>query len=159
MDEPLRNSTPAKKTAGEHLYRIVLVDDDGLFRHSLKKILQENRKLEVAGEAGDGLEFLEFLDSAGPTPDLAILDISMPRLGGIEATAKAKRTHPEMRVLVLSMHREKEYVCAALSAGADGYVLKEAADIELFAAIEKIRWGGVYVSPLLGDENGLTTKY
>ena len=103
----------------------------------------------MAGEAADGLEFLEWLGSTGTAPDLAILDITMPRLGGVEATVRAKHIRPGMKVLILSMHREWEYVQAALASGADGYVLKADADLELFAAIEKIMRGGTYLSPLL----------
>lgn len=149
MSQPNLPANPEEESAGARPYFVVLADDDAIFRHNLKQILQENNQVFVAGEAGDGLEFLEFLESAAVPPDLAIVDISMPRLGGIEATARAKRAHPEMKVLILSMHREEEYVQAARSAGADGYVLKEAADIELFAAIEKIRRGSSYFSPLL----------
>ena len=157
MKSSLPPSPQEKRPANGGAYRIILVDDDALFRHNLKKILLDGSGLEVTGEAGDGIEFLERLNSAGPSADLAILDISMPRLGGIEATAKAKHLHPGMKVLILSMHREREYIQAATAAGADGYVLKEDVDLELFAAIEKIRRGGTYISPLLtGKDNGTT---
>jgi DNA-binding NarL/FixJ family response regulator len=111
----------------------------------------EKGDLEVIGEAGDGIELLEFLNLIESAPQMAIVDISMPNLGGIEATAKIKSAYPGMKVLILSMHREKEYVRGALSAGADGYLLKEDANTELFLAIEKIRRGGVYISPLLTE--------
>ena len=132
-------------------YCVVLADDHAMFRNDLRKILAERGDLEVVGEAGDGIELLEFLNLIESAPQMAIIDISMPNLGGIEATSKIKSTYPEMKVLILSMHREKEYVRGALSAGADGYLLKEDANAELFSAIEKIRRGGVYISPLLTE--------
>ncbi len=73
----------------------------------------------------------------------------MPNLGGIEATRKIKRTYPNVKVLILSMHKEKEYLQGAFSAGAEGYLLKEDANQELFLAVETIRKGEIYVSPLL----------
>ena len=135
----------------ECLYRVVLADDHAMFRNDLRRILVEKGDLEVIGEADDGIELLEFLNLIESAPQMAIIDISMPNLGGIEATSKIKSTYPGMKVLILSMHREKEYVHGALSAGADGYLLKEDANAELFSAIEKIRRGGVYISALLTE--------
>ena len=131
-------------------YRIVLADDHVMFRQGIKNILEKDKGLEVIGEAGDGLKLLELLNKA--TPDMIILDISMPNLRGIEATQEIKMILPEVKVLILSMHKDKEFVYSAISAGAEGYLLKEDADTELFAAIEKIRQEGRYISPLLlGD--------
>jgi DNA-binding NarL/FixJ family response regulator len=130
-------------------YRVVLADDHAAFRHDLKRVLREKGDLEVVGEVGDGIELLEFLNFIESAPQMAIIDLSMPNLGGIEATSKIKNTYPDMKILILSMHREKEYVRGALSAGADGYVLKREASAELFSAIEKIRQGGIYISLLL----------
>lgn len=131
-------------------YRIMLADDHVMFRQGIKNILEKDKGLEVIGEAGDGLKLLELLNKA--TPDMIILDISMPNLRGIEATHEIKMILPEVKVLILSMHKDKEFVYSAISAGAEGYLLKEDADTELFAAIEKIRQEGRYISPLLlGD--------
>lgn len=132
-------------------YRIVLADDHAMFRHDLKRIFMERSDLEVAGEAGDGRELLEILCLIAPAPKMAIVDITMPHIDGIKATAAIKRTYPDMKVLILSMHQERQYIQKALSAGADGYLLKENADAELFPAIEKIRGGGVYLSPHLKE--------
>ena len=151
MDQPICDSNGEKKLPTECLYRVVLADDHAIFRNDLKRILVEKSDLEVVGEAGDGIELLEFLNLIESAPQMAIIDISMPNLGGIEATSKIKSTYPDMKVLILSMHREKEYVRGALSAGADGYLLKEDANAELFSAIEKIRRGGVYISALLTE--------
>jgi DNA-binding NarL/FixJ family response regulator len=135
----------------ECLYRVVLADDHAMFRNDLRRTLVEKDDLEVIGEAGDGIELLEFLNLIESAPQMAIIDISMPNLGGIEATSKIKSTYPNMKVLILSAHREKEYVRGALSAGADGYLLKEDSNTELFSTIEKIREGKVYISPLLTE--------
>ncbi|HXE98256.1 MAG TPA: response regulator transcription factor [Dongiaceae bacterium] len=129
-------------------YLIVLADDHALFRQGVKKIIDGVADLEVAGEAGDGLELLAFLRTA--VPQLVILDVSMPRLRGIEAVREVKKLYPAVKVLVLTMYRE--YLHLALSAGADGYLLKEDADRELFSAIDKIRQGKSYISPRLRGE-------
>jgi len=134
-------------------YRVVLADDHAVFRHGLKRFLLEKRGLEIVGEAGDGLELFTFLKLITSVPNMAIVDLSMPNLGGIEATSRIKSEHPGVKVLILSVHEEKEYVSRAMSAGADGYLLKKDADRDLFPAIEKIRQGGIYLSPdLLGYE-------
>jgi DNA-binding NarL/FixJ family response regulator len=106
--------------------------------------------LEVTGEANDGLELLSLLKHL--TPDLVILDIFMPNLRGIEAIHEIKKIHPEAKVLILTMHKDKEYLYLSLSAGAKGYLLKEDADKELFSAIEKIRQGKTYISPFFSEE-------
>jgi len=131
-------------------YRIVLADDHVMFRKGIRNILERDVGLEVAGEAGDGLELLKFIKKA--TPDMVLLDIAMPSLRGLEATREIKMISPEVKVLILTMHRDKEYVYYAIAAGAEGYLLKEDADTELFKAIEKIRSGGYYISPLLSGE-------
>ena len=131
-------------------YRIVLADDHVMFRQGIRNILENNRKIEVVGEAGDGLELLELLKKV--TSDMVILDVSMPRLRGLEAIREIKMILPKVKVLILSMHRDTEYVRSAGSAGAEGYLLKEDADTELFAAIETIQQEGHYISPLLVGE-------
>ena len=131
-------------------YRIVLADDHVMFRQGIKNILEGVKGLEVIGEASDGLNLLELLKKV--TPDMVILDISMPNLRGLEATREIKIISPDMKVLILTMHRDKEYVYHAISAGAEGYLLKEDADTELFAAVEKIRQGEHYISPLLSGQ-------
>ncbi len=133
-------------------YRIVLADDHVMFRKGIRNILERDAGLEVAGEAGDGLELLKFIKNA--PPDLVLLDIAMPGLRGLEATREIKIISPKVKVLILTMHRDKAYVYYAISAGAEGYLLKEDADTELFKAIEKIRAGDYYISPLLSG--GLT---
>jgi DNA-binding NarL/FixJ family response regulator len=130
-------------------YHIILAEDHAPFRQGIKEILEENDGLEVVGEAGDGLELLELLKKT--TPDLIILDISMPNLSGVEAAERVKRLYPEVKVLSLSMHRDQEYLQRALSAGAVGYLPKEGTDTELILAVQLIRHGETYISPLMAD--------
>ncbi|KAF0219145.1 MAG: LuxR family transcriptional [Geobacteraceae bacterium] len=129
-------------------YRIVLADDHVLIRQGLGGLIKGVADLEVVGEAGDGIELLALLKSV--IPHMVILDISMPHLRGIEAVRAIKGNYPAVKILVLTMHRE--YVQQALAAGADGYLLKEDADRDLFSAIENIRQGRVYLSPRLAGE-------
>jgi two-component system response regulator NreC len=128
-------------------YRIVLADDHILVRRGIKKIITADSSMQVVAEAGDGLELMEVLQEI--TPHLVILDISMPRLNGLAAAAKIKQLYPDIKMLILSMHRSKEYLRQALAAGVNGYLLKEDADVALFAAIEAVRRGQTFVSPLL----------
>jgi DNA-binding NarL/FixJ family response regulator len=133
-------------------YRIVVADDHALFRQGLKGILGGAADLEVVGEAGDGLELLNLMNLNKLDPHLVILDISMPNLRGIEAIREIKTIHPNVKILIVTMHKDKEYLLQSLAAGADGYFLKKDADTELFAAIEKIRNKKNYVSPHLSEE-------
>jgi len=135
-------------------YRIVLTDDHVLLRQGLRRIIEGVGDLQVIGEAGDGLELLALLRRC--TPHLVVLDISMPHLRGIETIPEIKTLHPAAKVLVLTMHRDRGYLVEAMGAGADGYLLKEDADMQLFSAIEKVRQGKVYVSPKLEDELAAT---
>lgn len=130
-------------------YKIILADDHALFREGLKRILAEERDLKVVGEVADGLELLKILHNV--KPDIIILDITMPNIRGIEAIQEIKTIHPESKILVLTMHREKEYLHQAISSGAHGYLLKEDADSELFSAIDKVKQGKIYISPKLSE--------
>jgi DNA-binding NarL/FixJ family response regulator len=128
-------------------YLIVLADDHPQVRRWIKKLIEESPELKVAGEVSDGLELLDFLEKNDP--HMVLLDISMPNLGGIEATRKIKENYPEIKVLILTMHNNQEYLRCALLAGADGYLLKEEADTALFPAISALRDGKTYISPPL----------
>ena len=128
-------------------YNIVLADDHILVRQGIKKILLENAEMCVVGEAADGIELLELLQKIAP--DMVILDISMPRMKGLAAAEKIRQLYPGIKVLILSMHRNKEYLRQALAAGVHGYLLKEDADVALFAAINVVRQGKLFISPLL----------
>lgn len=131
-------------------FAIVLADDHVILRQGLKRIIENAADMAVIGEADNGLELVRLLKRI--SCDLVILDISMPRLRGIEAIPEVRAIQPHLKVLILTMHRELELLNAAMSAGANGYILKEDAEKELFAAIGKIRKGGTYVSPKLADE-------
>lgn len=128
-------------------YRVILADDHAVFREGIRKILEDLPGLEVVGEAGDGRELLELL--AKIKPHLVILDISMPHLRGVEAARQIKALRPDTRILMLTMHKEGEYLSFAMQAGVEGFLLKEDAECELIKAVETIRSGRVYVSPLL----------
>lgn len=129
-------------------YAIILTDDHPMLRQGLRKIIEGVSDLEVVGEAGDGEELLLLLNTV--TTQMVILDLSMPKMRGIEAIHEIKMKHPDVKILVLTMHRE--YMHQAFAAGADGYLLKEDADRELFSAIENIRKGRRYLSPYLTGE-------
>jgi DNA-binding NarL/FixJ family response regulator len=132
-------------------YRVILADDHVLMRHGLRRILEENSNLEISAEVGDGLELLSVLQKVNP--DLIILDVSMPNLRGIEAIPEIRRVRPTAKVLMLTMHKEEDYLYQAISAGANGYLLKDDAEKELFSAIEHIKNGKIYISPSLADQS------
>jgi DNA-binding NarL/FixJ family response regulator len=126
-------------------YRILIADDHALIRDGIRKILAGRTDLEVIGEAGDGLELLDLLRSGEAQPDMIILDISMPNLAGIEAAWMVKRSWPDVKILIMTLHKEKDYMVRARAAGLEGYLLKEEAVPQLLAAIDVIRQGGIYL--------------
>jgi len=148
--------------------RILLGDDHALLRSGLRKILQERGDWEVVGEASDGREAVRL--ALELQPDMAILDIGMPLLNGIEATRQIVRRLPDSRILILSMHADEAYIVRALKAGASGYLLKDSADTELIGGVEAVASGKSYFSPavskvMLDDyvrhmaEKGIADRY
>jgi DNA-binding NarL/FixJ family response regulator len=131
-------------------FKILLADDHVMFRRGVRSLIQSIPNVEVVGEAGDGFELLQLMKEIHP--HLVIMDISMPNLRGLEATREIKILDPGVKVLILSMHKEREYLYHALTAGAEGYLLKEDADGELISAIETLRQGGTFISPLLSAQ-------
>jgi len=131
-------------------YQIVLADDHPMFREGIKRIIDGSSGLEVVGEAGDGLELLTLLKSS--LPDMVILDLTMPGLQGVEATQEIKKLYPEVKVLILTMHKSKEHLSRVIMAGANGFLLKENAYGDLIRAIETIRQGGSYISSLMSNQ-------
>jgi DNA-binding NarL/FixJ family response regulator len=127
--------------------RIVLADDHVMVRQGIRKIIEENPDLEVVAEASDGSELLEVLHNV--MAHLAILDVTMPTVSGIEATRRIKDIYPQMKVLILTMHKGRELLEHAFAAGASGYLLKEDAPRELLNAIRTIEQGEIYISPLI----------
>jgi len=125
--------------------RILIGDDHTLVRNGLRKILQEREDWETVAEAGNGRDAVR--EALALEPDVAILDITMPQLNGIEATRQIARRLPNVRILILSMHANEAYIIQALGAGAQGYLLKDSADKELLNAVQAIAAGKSYFSP------------
>jgi|UniRef100_A0A7C3Z1M3 DNA-binding NarL/FixJ family response regulator len=130
-----------------NFYHIVIAEDHRPFRRLLRQEVERGGDLLVIGEVDDGVELLELLQEV--SPDLVILDLSMPRLSGLEAVKLIRESHPRVKILVLSMHRNPAYVELAKNLGAMGYVLKEEMDEALLLAIGRIREGDNYFSPTL----------
>jgi two-component system response regulator NreC len=127
--------------------RILLADDHTVVRQGLRKILEERTDWDVVAEAGDGREAVRLAEQC--KPDVAILDVAMPRLNGIEATRQIARRVPSTRVLVLSMHQDEAYVAQILQAGASGYILKDSADVDLLQAVNELAHGRSFFSPVI----------
>ncbi|MHB0868580.1 MAG: response regulator [Chloroflexota bacterium] len=126
---------------------VFLADDHAVLRAGLKMLIDAQPDLQVVGEAEDGEEAIERITSL--KPDLALMDVNMPRLDGLEALRRIKAACPQVRVLVLSMYDDEGYLRRALENGASGYILKKAADSELMAALRAVARGEVYVYPSL----------
>jgi DNA-binding NarL/FixJ family response regulator len=128
-------------------YKIILAEDHVLMREGLKRLIQEDPELQVVDEAGDGLELLQILEES--TPDMVIIDINMPRLRGLEATKIIKELYPKIKILILTMNKSKELVYEAMNYGASGFLLKDDANTVLHSAINTIRLGNTFISPLI----------
>ena len=126
--------------------RLLLADDHAMVRRGLRLVLDAEPDLTVVAEAADGVEALEVLRT-GATVDLAVLDVSMPRMTGLQAAAELIALRPELRVLMLSMHDNEQYLFEALKAGASGYVLKTAADRDLVEACRAALRGEPFLYP------------
>ena len=137
-------STHAKTT------RVILIDDHAIVRKGLASLLHADSRYEVVAEANDGEEALSRLESVDA--DVAILDLSMPRLNGLETLRRMAKQHPKTRTLVLSMYDDDQFVAQALSDGAYGYILKQAMDDELFGALDRVVQGKKYISPAIDME-------
>jgi DNA-binding NarL/FixJ family response regulator len=135
--------------------RVLLADDHTLVRAGLIKLLESMPDISVVGEAGDGLALLKLAEQL--QPQLVLMDIAMPGLNGIEATARLARSCPNIRVLILSMHQNEEYVRQALRHGASAYLLKDAAPMELEQAIAAVLRGEIYLSPAVSS--GVVSDY
>lgn len=124
--------------------RVLLADDHALFRAGLCLLLRNVANVIIVGEASDGREVLRLLKTA--RPDIVIMDLAMPGLNGLEATARVKREFSQIRVLILSMYATPDYVVRTLRAGASGYLLKDAAPTELALAVQAVARGEMYLS-------------
>jgi DNA-binding NarL/FixJ family response regulator len=127
--------------------RVLLGDDHTLMRQGLRRIMEERPEWEVVAEVGDGREAVK--KCLALKPDVAVLDVAMPLLNGIDATQQIVRKVPETKVLVLSMHSDEAYVTRALQAGATGYMLKDSAGKDLLKAIASVAAGQAYFSPAI----------
>lgn len=130
--------------------RVLLADDHTLVRAGIRALLEKLPGLEVAGEASDGREVLDLIKTR--QPDVVLMDISMPGLNGLEALARITRDFPKVRVIILSMHHNDEYVWQALKSGASGYLLKKAATTELPAALKGVAGGEIYLSRQIASQ-------
>jgi two-component system response regulator NreC len=126
---------------------VLLVDDHRILREGIRSILEGHEDIQVVGEAGDGRQAVSLVGELNP--DVVLMDIAMPLLNGLEATRQIKRDHPEVKVLILSVHDEEEYIRQALSAGAMGYLLKYTSTSELLSAIRTVYQGEAVLSPAI----------
>lgn len=129
--------------------RVLLADDHQLVRAGMRTLIDGLADFEVAGEAGDGREAVRRMREGGI--DLVVMDLSMPGLNGLDATARIVKDHPGIGVIILSMHTSENYVLDALRAGARGYVIKDAAPEELERALRAVAGGQRYLSPSITD--------
>jgi DNA-binding NarL/FixJ family response regulator len=143
------NTTSNLKPATKSI-RILLADDHTLVRAGIRSLLEKLPGVEVAGEASDGREVIDLIKAQ--QPDVVMMDISMPGLNGLQALARITRDFPEVRVVILSMHPNDEYVLQALKSGAAGYLLKRAATAELPAALQTVVGGEIYLSRELSSQ-------
>ncbi len=125
--------------------RVLLADDHGVVRKGLRFLLERQAGMEVVGEAADGREAVRIAETA--SPDIVIMDIAMPLLNGIEATAQMVKRNPGLGVIILSMHSDEDYLLSALNAGAKGYLLKDSAEVDLVRAIQAVKKGTPFFSP------------
>lgn len=130
--------------------KIAIADDHQLFRDGLKSMINSREDMEVVGEAGEGVATLQMVRRA--LPDLLLLDISMPKLGGISVLTDLKKELPNVKILVLTIHDSDDYVLEVFKAGADGYCVKHARWEELLTAIEAVLEGQTYMSPTIAGK-------
>lgn len=125
--------------------RILLADDHNIMRRGLRLLLERQPEFEVVGEAADGRQAVEGMEAT--KPDVAILDIAMPNMSGIEAAQRIRALLPQAAIIILSMHSDESYVLRALKAGAKGYLLKDSAENDLIEAIKAVSEGKAFFSP------------
>ena len=131
-------------------YHILIAEDHTILREGLRALLSSHDDFRIKGEAQDGREALQSVEKL--RPDLVLMDLSMPRTNGLEAIKDIKKGHPEVKVIALTVHKTEEYIVAALDAGADGYVLKDANHSELVMAMKTVLKGKRYLSPGISEK-------
>ncbi|MDM8541209.1 response regulator transcription factor [Desulfococcaceae bacterium HSG9] len=130
-------------------YRLVIAEDHRILREGLRSLLSSHAEYKIAGEAENGLEAIK--TAARLLPDLMLIDLSMPKMDGLDAIAEIKSICPDTKILVLTVHKAEEYVFEALKSGADGYLLKDATHAELQIALENVLAGRPYISPGISE--------
>jgi DNA-binding NarL/FixJ family response regulator len=130
--------------------KIIIAEDHRLFREGIRALLEANADFEIVCEAENGLEAIR--SARKHKADLMILDLSMPKLGGISAIKEIKRQYPEIKILVLTIHQSDQYVLETFEAGADGYCLKDAGRDELRMAVDSVLCGNTYLSPGISEQ-------
>ena len=134
----------------ENRVRIVLADDHTILREGLRALLSADPKFEIVAEAEDGRQAVRCVEKLGP--DLLLMDLSMPRMSGIDAISEIKKRYPETKIIALTVHKTEEYLLTTLQAGVDGYVLKDATHDELVMAIHNVMAGKPYLSPGISEK-------
>jgi RNA polymerase sigma factor (sigma-70 family) len=129
--------------------RNLIADDHGIVRTGIRLQLERDERFEVVGEASEGREAVRMAEELAP--DIVIMDIAMPNLNGIEATAQLVKKNPHIGVIILSMYSDETYLTRTLSAGARGYLLKDSADVDLHRAVEVVAQGKPFFSPAIAN--------
>ncbi len=131
-------------------HKVVIAEDHAILRDGLKSLLTSSMDFDVVGEAEDGREAIKCVERL--KPEIIIMDLSMPRMNGMEAIREIKRVFKDIKVLVLTVHKDEEYILATFKAGADGYVLKDSSYHELIMAIKSVLMGKRYISPGISEK-------
>jgi len=131
-------------------YRIVIAEDHTILREGLRALLSSSPEFEIVGEAEDGRMAVQCIERLKPA--LALMDLSMPRMNGMDAIREIKKRCPETKILVLTVHKTEEYILATFKAGADGYALKDSTHTELVMAIKSVLTGKPYLSPGISEK-------
>lgn len=129
---------------------VLVADDHGIVREGLRRLLESEHDLNVVGEARDGREVLDEVEQL--KPQVVVLDITMPRLGGLETLERLRASHPDVKVILLSVHGDPPFIQSAIALGADGYVLKNGRAAEIVTAVREVMNGGSYFSPVVARE-------
>ena len=132
------------------IIKVLLAEDHTIVRKGIYSLLTDVANIEVVGEAEDGRQAVEMVDTL--LPDVVLMDINMPNLNGLEATRQIKKMHPDINVLVLTMYTNEEYIYQVLQSGASGYLVKQSATGELLSAIEAVHRGDTFLSPAISKK-------
>ncbi len=138
---------------GNNKLKVLLVDDHALVRRGFRRMLEDEPTFQVVGEASDGLEAVQIAEKLNP--DVIVMDCALPQINGIEASRRILANRPETAILMLSMHSEDTLIRQALEAGAKGYVLKNAMDLDLVSAIKKVAEGKTVLDPQIARSGSL----